>query len=50
MVFRAASLTELEVLQLWNQHITPLAAPSDAPARSSPQTAGRTKAGKARLR
>ncbi|XP_043236566.1 uncharacterized protein LOC122388995 [Amphibalanus amphitrite] len=50
VLFKAGNLTELEVLQLWNQHITPLAAPTDGPSKSAAAGAGKTKAGKARLR
>lgn len=50
VLFKAGHLTELEVLQLWNKHISPLATPADGPAKTSAQTAGKTKAGKARLR
>lgn len=50
VLFKAGNLTELEVLQLWNKHITPLAAPADGSGKASGATAGKTKAGKARLR
>jgi len=51
VLFKAGNLTVLEVLQLWNKHITPLAA-TEVPAQSTSAAApaGKTKAGKARLR
>lgn len=49
VLFKAGHLSPLEVLQLWNKHITPLAIVEDTAAKADTKT-GRTKAGKARLR
>jgi hypothetical protein len=47
IVFKSGNLTNLELLQLYNKHITPLAA-TEEPQTSIPKTKSEKKAGKRR--
>jgi hypothetical protein len=47
IVFKSANLTNLELLQLYNKHITPLAS-TEEPETSLPQTKSEKKARKKR--
>lgn len=47
IVFKSGNLTNLELLQLYNKHITPLAT-TEEPETSIPKTKSEKKAGKRR--